>query len=211
MVARAFGKINMLKQEDLQLEIEGREQPFTVAEIFGNDNPLEIEIGVGKGRFLRETAKRHPERNFIAVERARKYARTALLRAARDDQSNLRVFMGDGPELLELLPDESLSVLYILYSDPWPKKRHNKRRVIQTKTMKLFAKKIMQGGRLVVKTDFSELFDWSVEHIKANGNFEIQECGETDPERFDVELRTNYEVKTVKRGEKVFYLEALRK
>ena len=195
--------------EQLELELTPLAGPWSWPEVYGNANPVELEIGVGKGRFLRELAARHPERNYLAIERARKYARIALLRAARDSLANFRIFMGDGPELLQWhAPDQSLAAIHVFYPDPWPKKRHHKRRLINPDNLRLFARKLTADALLTVKTDFATYFAEIDQVVRANQSFELLESGPVDPARFEPALRTNYEVKTVGWGEKVYFLRA---
>ena len=204
-------RVLKIPKEELLIETGRLEQnqPFTWSELYGNDYPVEMEIGVGKGRYLREMAARHPEKNYFAIERAKKYARIALERAARDGLSNFRIFMGDAPELLErLVPDESLAALYIFYSDPWPKKRHHKRRLFKPENVALFSRKLANGTPLIVKTDYELYFEIIEQHIRNEPALQIIQSGPVDPESFEPSLRTNFEVKTVGRGAKVFFLEA---
>ena len=200
-----------IPKEELLIETGRLEQdePFEWGELYGNDHPVEMEIGVGKGRYLREMAARHPEKNYFAIERAKKYARIALERAARDGLTNFRIFMGDAPELLGcLVPDESLAALYIFYSDPWPKKRHHKRRLFNPANVALFGRKLASGAPLIVKTDYESYFEIIDQIIRDEPALQIIQSGPADSESFEPALRTNFEVKTVGRGAKVFFLEA---
>ena len=97
--------------------------------IFGNDQPVELEVGSGKGLFLANAARANPAHNFVGVELARKYARLAAERLAKLGISNARVWPGDADILARRVPDVSLRAVHVYFPDPWWKKRHKKRRV----------------------------------------------------------------------------------
>ncbi|MBN1515598.1 tRNA (guanosine(46)-N7)-methyltransferase TrmB [Candidatus Sumerlaeota bacterium] len=212
ITAKSLEKKLALDPETINVEPEGWEGPINWSELFGNVNPVELELGAGKGRFILEHARRDPERNYFAIERALKYCRVILYRACRDNLTNLRTYMHDGVEFLEkFCPDASLDALYIFYSDPWPKKRHRKRRVFQEHTVPIFERKLKPGCKLIVKMDYESYF-WEIDALlHEHTTLQILESGEIDPVRFEPAFRTNFEVKLCAQGAKVFYLEALKK
>ncbi|MEX0613133.1 MAG: methyltransferase domain-containing protein, partial [Pirellulales bacterium] len=106
-------------------------KPWDAAVLFGRVAPLEVEVGSGKGLFLQTAAAAMPERNFLGIEIAPKYARFAAARLARQALTNAVVIHGDAQRLFaELLPEDSLSAVHVYFPDPWWKKRHHKRRVL---------------------------------------------------------------------------------
>ena len=128
--------------------------PLGWPEIFGRSAPVDIEIGSGKGKFLLELATEQPQRDFLAVERAGKYHRLCCDRAARRGISNVRLLRTTAEDLLfRLLPKESVERFFILFPDPWPKKRHHKRRLIKADVVAALNAALIPGGRLLVKTD----------------------------------------------------------
>jgi tRNA (guanine-N7-)-methyltransferase len=128
--------------------------PLGWPEIFGRFAPVDIEIGSGKGKFLLELAADQPQRDFLAVERAGKYHRLCCDRAARRGISNVRLLRTTAEDLLfRLLPNESVERIFILFPDPWPKKRHHKRRLIKADVVAALNAALIPGGRLLVKTD----------------------------------------------------------
>ncbi len=128
--------------------------PLRWAEIFGRPGPADVEIGSGKGRFLLELAAARPERDFLAVERSGKYHRLCCERAARRGLTNVRLLRTTAEDLLlRLLPPASVGHLYVLFPDPWPKKRHHKRRLMTTGIVAAMHRALIPGGRLLVKTD----------------------------------------------------------
>jgi tRNA (guanine-N7-)-methyltransferase len=128
--------------------------PLTAAALFARDCPLEVEIGVGKGRFLLEWASAHPEIGLLGVERARPYLTIAAMRAARRGLINVRLVHTTAEDLLfRLLASDSVAAVHVYYPDPWPKKRHAKRRFFRTENLARLADVLSPGGLLLVKTD----------------------------------------------------------
>jgi len=128
--------------------------PLSWPDLFGRDAPTDVEIGSGKGKFLNELAAARPDRNVLAVERSAKYHRLCCDRAARRGLRNVRVVRTTGEDLLfRLLPDESVFTFFVLFPDPWPKKRHHKRRFFKSENVAAMARALLPGGRLLVKSD----------------------------------------------------------
>lgn len=128
--------------------------PFQWPEIFGRSAPVDVEIGSGKGKFLLELAPSQAERDFLAVERAGKYHRLCCDRAAKRGIVNVRLVRTTAEDLLfRLLVKESVERIFVLFPDPWPKKRHHKRRLIKVDVVAAMNAVLIPGGRLLVKTD----------------------------------------------------------
>ena len=142
-------------------------------DIFGNDAPVHIEIGCGKGNFACGMAKKHPEVNFVAVERVSDVCCIALekAKAAADEREsdNLRFLIGDAKILGENIKPHSLDCVYLNFSDPWPKKGHAKRRLTHRSFLELYKNLLKEDGLLRLKTDNVGLFDFSLEEFEAVG------------------------------------------
>ncbi len=147
----------------INLDLDTIGIPLVWSEIFGRDAPTDIEIGSGKGKFLNETAALHPERNMLAVERSPKYQRLCCDRAARRGLDNVRLVRTTGEDLLfRLLAAESVQTFYVLFPDPWPKKRHHKRRFVKPEVVAAIRRALVPGGALLVKSDhegYAEVID----------------------------------------------------
>jgi tRNA (guanine-N7-)-methyltransferase len=131
--------------------------PLSWPELFGRDAPTDVEVGSGKGKFLNELATARPDRNLLAVERSAKYHRLCCERAARRGLTNVRIIRTTGEDLLfRLLAAESVSNFYVLFPDPWPKKRHHKRRFFKVDNVAAMARTLVPGGRLLVKSDHDD-------------------------------------------------------
>lgn len=140
---------------------------------FGNDKPVHVEVGCGKGNFACGMAEQHPDVNFIAVEKVADVCCVALEKAKaaaeRRSADNLRFYIGDAKSLTELLPPHSLDCIYLNFSDPWPKKGHSKRRLTYRGFLDIYRSVLKEGGILKLKTDNVSLFDFSLEEFEAAG------------------------------------------
>mgnify|MGYP006173457605 CR=1 FL=1 len=138
---------NELIVEPIGLDPDALPRPINWSEMFGNGNPVEIEIGMGKGTFLTEQAKARPDVNFFGIEWARWFWRYASDRLRRNKCDNARTVRAEASFFLtEFVPPESLSVLHIYFPDPWPKARHHKRRLIQEKFVPTIAHVLRDAG-----------------------------------------------------------------
>jgi tRNA (guanine-N7-)-methyltransferase len=134
--------------------------------IFGNDNPVEVELGIGKGRYLLDAAKGHADLNYLGVEVAIKYLRLACDRAVRRQLNNIRFVHGDAREVIEFfLPTESVQAFHIYFPDPWPKKRHHKRRLMAPNFVREVHRVLVPGGRVWIKTDHSDYLEAMLEAL----------------------------------------------
>lgn len=141
-------------------------------QVFGNENPIYIEIGMGKGRFLLNMAKQYPNVNFIGIER---YS-SVLLRALEkydteefQELTNIRFVCMDAKELSEVFAKGEVERIYLNFSDPWPKARHAKRRLTSTEFFARYDKILAEDGTVEFKTDNTELFNFSLEQIREYG------------------------------------------
>ena len=142
------------------------------AEIFQNNHPIHIEIGMGKGKFLMQMAAAHPDVNYIGIE---KYT-SVLLRAAEKydteefcELENVKFIRMDATELEEVFEPGEIAKIYLNFSDPWPKSRHAKRRLTSVEFLARYMKVLPENGRVEFKTDNTGLFDFSLEQAEEAG------------------------------------------
>ena len=142
------------------------------SQVFGNSRPIRIEIGMGKGRFIMNMAKAHPEINFIGIER---YS-SVLLRAVEkfdtdefNELTNVRFICMDAREIGDVFAPGEVERIYLNFSDPWPKARHARRRLTSTEFLARYEQVLKEGGLLEFKTDNTGLFDFSLEQISEAG------------------------------------------
>lgn len=147
--------------EPVGLDVETLARPIDWRQMFGNDHPVEIEIGMGKGTFITEQAKARPDVNFFGIEWARWFWRYASDRLRRNGCLNARTVRAEASYFLtEFVPADSVSVLHIYFPDPWPKARHHKRRLMQDTFMPVVHRILTPGvGRAQVVTDHQEYFE----------------------------------------------------
>jgi len=136
--------------------------PIDFLQLFDKDQPLEIDLGCGDGKFVMEMAANYPERNFLAVERLLGRARKVARKAEQLGLTNLKVLRIESRYLLEwLVPEHSVSRIHLLCPDPWPKKRHHKNRLLQAEFLTILAKVMHpEQGEFIFKTDSDEYFEW---------------------------------------------------
>jgi len=143
----------VLKSEDLDGKID-------FVRIFGRFAPVHIEIGTGKATFLLNQATAQPNVNFLGIEWAGKYYRYAVDRIGRWGLTNVRIIRTDAAHFLAgFLPDKSVDCFHIYFPDPWPKRRHHKRRFFCPANLQLLLRALKTGGNLKITTDYAEYFE----------------------------------------------------
>ena len=138
-------------------------------EFFGNDHPIRIEIGMGKGQFIMETARRNPEVNYIGIERYSSVLLRAIQKLEEEPMDNLIFICMDATDICECFSEGEVDRIYLNFSDPWPKDRHAKRRLPSREFLARYDKILKTGGRIEFKTDNRVLFDWAVEQLEDSG------------------------------------------
>ena len=139
------------------------------AELFGNDHPIEIEVGMGKGKFIMELAGRHPDVNFIGIERYPSVLLRALKKRGELELPNIYFLCVDARELTDIFAPGEVDRIYLNFSDPWPKDHHAKRRLTSPDFMRVYDAVLARDGRLEFKTDNQELFAYSLRSIPEAG------------------------------------------
>lgn len=148
---------------------EPKEQKGHWRELFGNDNPLHIEIGMGKGKFLHTLAGMHPNINFVGIEKYSSVLLRAVQKMEEEELPNLKFIRMDAEEITEVFDKHEVDKIYLNFSDPWPKDRHAKRRLPSSQFLMRYNQILKPEGRLEFKTDNRDLFDFAVEELdKAN-------------------------------------------
>ncbi len=143
-------------------------------EIFDAEKPLEIEIGSGKGRFIAELAEQNPQKQFISIERVIDCLVMAMEKAKEKALGNIKYFCLDAGTLTEYFPEECADVIYLNFSDPWPKSRYAKRRLTHRRMVGAYLPLLKKEGKICFKTDNRPLFDFSVEEFQEMG-FRLEE------------------------------------
>lgn len=139
--------------------------------IFDNNNPIHIEIGMGKGRFIIENAVKNPNINFVGIERYSSVLLRALQKMEEFEEvpKNIRFVCMDAKEIADVFGEEEVSKIYLNFSDPWPKDRHAKRRLPSREFLKRYDSILKKDGTIEFKTDNRGLFDFAVEELEPAG------------------------------------------
>ncbi|MCM1326734.1 MAG: tRNA (guanosine(46)-N7)-methyltransferase TrmB [Lachnoclostridium sp.] len=138
-------------------------------EIFGNRQPIHIEIGMGKGKFLHTMARLHPDINYIGIEKYSSVLLRAIQKMEEEELPNLRFIRMDAENIDRVFGREEVDRIYLNFSDPWPKDRHAKRRLPSGQFLAKYDSILKKEGRLEFKTDNRELFDYAVEELEPAG------------------------------------------
>jgi tRNA (guanine-N7-)-methyltransferase len=177
-------------------------------EIFAGDGPVEVEIGCGNGRYLRRAAAQRPEHLFLGIERSAKYAALARDRMVKYGVANVRVCRGDATRLLsERVAPSSIAALHVYFTDPWPKKRHAKRRLFQTPFLEAVHRAVVPGGRIHVKVDLFWYFEDILGRFDRSARFRVVANGCERPPQFTTAERTGFEEKALRKRGSVYFLE----
>jgi tRNA (guanine-N7-)-methyltransferase len=179
--------------------------PLVWAECFGNDHPVELEVGSGKGLFLITAATRHPERNYCGIEMARKYARLTAERLAKRHLDNARLLRADARIVLrDCIAAASLDAVHIYFPDPWWKRRHQKRRVFTAAFLAQVERVVRPGGALYLATDVAEYFQTMQALVAARPAFDSLPPPLELPPQHDLDYLTNFERKYRQGGRPIF-------
>lgn len=187
--------------EPVGLKIETLPKPLAWRELYGNDRPVEMEIGMGKGTFLTDQAKARPETNFFGIEWANWYFHYASDRLRRNGCLNARCVRAEAHFFLrEYVQDASLAVLHIYFPDPWPKARHNRRRLIQPSFMPTVLRVLQPGGHLRVVTDHQDYFQQIETTLKATPDLQVIDYNAPGSAHDGEFVGTNFERKYQREG-----------
>jgi tRNA (guanine-N7-)-methyltransferase len=193
--------------EDLVgVSLEALGEPLDWARLFGNGHPVEVEIGSGKGRFLILAGRARPGTNYLGIEYARKYLNLARRRVGRRGLTNVRLVHAGALKVLPRIPDASVRLYHVYFPDPWPKKRHHKRRLFQAPFLGQAHRTLVPGGRILVLTDHAEYMLAIRDAVAASGLFEAEGSRFPPDAVLDEDGATNFEMKYRKEGRPIHRL-----
>lgn len=187
------------------LEQNPRENKGKWNKVFNNDNNIEIEIGMGKGKFIIEKAIQNPNINFIGIEKYDSPLVSAVKKLEELELNNLRLVCIDALGIEEIF-DHEIDKIYLNFSDPWPKKRHAKRRLTSSVFLNKYESLFKNEKRIEMKTDNDDLYDYSCESFIENG----YDIVKTDTNYLDT-IRTEYEDKFIGLGKNINYISVVKK
>jgi tRNA (guanine-N7-)-methyltransferase len=173
--------------------------PLDFPALFGNTNPVVVEIGSGKGRFLVTTARERPDVNLVGIEKSLHYHRVIVDRIARAGLENIRAINHDAfPVLSRMIPAASVDEIHIYFPDPWPRPRERKRRMVRDEVLEEIRRVLRPGGNGIYVTDHKEYFEKAAPLIERFFRAERRTPGPDDPPR------TNYEAKYREEGRSIY-------
>lgn len=196
---------------DYVAEMRGEQQQRTldVKEIFGNENPVHLEVGCGKGGFAVQIAKQNPDINYIAVEMARNVIVSAMELAIKENLPNLKFLMGKAEYLEKFFPENSVDRIYLNFSCPYPKETYKKHRLTHSGFLAIYKRILVENGEIHQKTDNMKLFEFSIESFSECGyklknvSLDLHNSG------FEGNIVTEYEKRFSEAGFPIYRLEAV--
>ncbi|EAD8368687.1 tRNA (guanosine(46)-N7)-methyltransferase TrmB [Listeria monocytogenes] len=177
-------------------------------EVFGNNNPIHIEIGSGKGQFISGMAKANPEINYIGIEMIESVLVSALDKAIEADVPNLRLVARDAKLLEECFEKGEIAQIYLNFSDPWPKKRHTKRRLTNPTFLTIYERLLPKAGEIHFKTDNRSLFEYSLVAFSEYNMLLTFVSLDLHNSDYEGNIKTEYEEKFSAKGFPIYRLEA---
>lgn len=180
--------------------------------LFGNDNPIHIEIGCGKGQFMSTLAKQNPNINYVAIEKFDSVLLRCLEKVENEDIPNLKLTIIDAMAITNFFGESEVDRIYLNFSDPWPKNAHSKRRLTSPLFLEGYANILSKDGEIHQKTDNRQLFEFSLESFNSN-NWSLSNISldlHKDTEKYPNNIQTEFEEKWSKLGP-IYRLEAKKK
>ena len=174
-------------------ELKGKWHSF-----FGNENPIHIEVGMGKGKFIMELAALHPDINYIGIERYTSVLLRAVQKMEEQPLPNIHFLCIDAATLPEIFDKDEVSLIYLNFSDPWPKDRHAKRRLTSREFLARYDQFLKKDGHIEFKTDNQDLFTFSLQEIEESPLWKLDASTRdlhNDPALNEGNIMTEYEEK----------------
>lgn len=178
------------------------------SQIFGNDHPIHVEVGSGKGRFITGMAAQHPEVNYIGIDIQMTVLSYALDRVLEVGLPNIKLLQVDGSSLSNYFSEAEIDRLYLNFSDPWPKKRHEKRRLTYKTFLDTYKEILPEKGEIHFKTDNRGLFEYSLASFSQYGMILKQVWLDLHASDFEGNVMTEYEEKFSSKGQVIYRVEA---
>ncbi|MDE5864729.1 MAG: tRNA (guanosine(46)-N7)-methyltransferase TrmB [Lachnospiraceae bacterium] len=170
-------------------------------QVFGNDNPVYVEIGMGKGQFIMTLAENNPDINYVGIEKYSSVLVRAIEKQEEKDLPNLYFIRMEAENITEVFDQGEVAGIYLNFSDPWPKDRHAKRRLTSTQFLARYEKILADDGQIVFKTDNRELFEFSLQQVEEaqwkllNYTYDLHHS-----EYVEGNIMTEYEARFVEKG-----------
>ncbi|MFU2222632.1 tRNA (guanosine(46)-N7)-methyltransferase TrmB [Streptococcus pluranimalium] len=177
-------------------------------QVFGNDNPIHIEVGSGKGAFITGMALQNPNINYIGIDIQVSVLSYALDKVIESQAPNVRLLRVDGSSLTNYFEDGEVALMYLNFSDPWPKTRHEKRRLTYKTFLDTYQQILPEHGEIHFKTDNRGLFEYSLASFSQYGMILKQVWLDLHASNYESNVMTEYEQKFSEKGQVIYRVEA---
>ncbi|WP_349408203.1 tRNA (guanosine(46)-N7)-methyltransferase TrmB [Pseudalkalibacillus sp. SCS-8] len=178
-------------------------------EIFKNDHPIHIEVGTGKGQFISGMAEKYPDINFIGIERQKSVVVSVIDKLKETDQKNVRMMNVNAADLKDFFSKGEIERVYLNFSDPWPKNRHEKRRLTYETFLQSYEEVMVPSGEIHMKTDNQGLFEYSLHSFSKYGMVLNNVSLDLHKSNFEGNIMTEYEEKFSAKGNRIYRCEAV--
>ena len=195
---------DFLKEQERFVTLSAEERKNNWQSVFKKEQPIQLEIGTGKGQFIMGMAEQYPDVNFIGIEVAKSIIISAVQKAAETKPDNVHFINEDAKDLRLLFADNEIDKIYLNFSDPWPKKRHAKRRLTYKTFLEQYKQVLKKNGEIVLKTDNRQLFEYSLASFSQFGmildevSLDLHELQDT------TNIMTEYEEKFSAKGQPIY-------
>ncbi len=194
------GQERALKELLPKYQLPDSKNTLDLATVFGNDNPVIMEIGFGNGKLLAQQAQDHPDYNFIGLEVHRPGVGHLLQKLEQNNSENVRIANEDAIEVLtQLIPEHSLYALWLFFPDPWPKKKHHKRRIVNPRFLKLVHQRLIDTGMLHMATDWQDYAEHMQLEVDASNLYREADISSYPFQR----PQTHFEQRGLRKGHKI--------
>lgn len=207
----ACSAVNLGWLQDYASEQRGVNPPeiITAEKVFGNNNPIHLEIGCGKGQFAEDIARRNPDINFVAIEQNVNVLVTAMERTCAGGLKNLKYIMGMAEYLEKVFKPQSVERIYLNFSCPFPKNTYAKHRLTHERFLSIYRNILAPNGYIIQKTDNAPFFEFSLNSYSDNG-FRLHNITfDLHNSKIEGNIITEYEEKFSSQGFPIFYTEAI--
>lgn len=195
--------MDFLKENNHIVDVDGSYKN-NIKEFFNNDNDIHIEVGTGMGQFITTLAKENPDINFVGIEIEKNVLIRVLEKVLEEGLTNVRLLLYDANLLDEYFNEDEVSKIYLNFSDPWPKNRHEKRRLTYESFLSQYKKILNDNGTLQFKTDNRGLFEYSLISLNKFGTEFLEVNLDLHDEEDEDNIRTEYEEKFSSKGFKIY-------
>ncbi|WP_215825786.1 tRNA (guanosine(46)-N7)-methyltransferase TrmB [Spiroplasma endosymbiont of 'Nebria riversi'] len=179
------------------------------SKIFNNTQPCHLEIGCGKGNFIIAMAHKYPMINFIAIEKSGVVLMVAVKKVVALEKipNNLKFVQIDANNILTIFAINEITEIYLNFSDPWPKKKHYKRRLTHPKFLLAYKNILVNSGRILIRTDNAILFDFTINSLRSDSNWKLLV---QEQDSLSSMFLTEYEKKFIKQNKVIYYLKVVK-